>query len=127
MSPQPTIWNVRRNDDQQVVTKTLVDGAGVAVDLSTAASVRFLALRVFGAPPEKVSARKVFSASAEIDAEATIVSAGDGEVSYTLSAADLDTAGVFHVEWEVTLDDGTKTTYPVGMYDELRVWEDLND
>lgn len=50
----------------------------------------------------------------------------DGRVNYNFDSGDLDTAGVFYFEWEVTYADGTIVTYrsDSGAPKELKVLEE---
>lgn len=56
----------------------------------------------------KLKMRLETSATLEVDAAATIVSAAAGTVRYDWAAADVDTAGEYVAWWEVTLAGGKK-------------------
>ena len=84
MSEHPT-WLVGNRNPS--VTETITAG-GVAVDLSSS-TVRF-------------KMRAVGSDTLAVDQEAVIVEAAAGAVRYDWAAADVDTAGMFLVWWEVT-------------------------
>lgn len=60
----------------------------------------------------------------ENTANVTIDDAATGKVRYDFQSGDLDTAGVFAFEWEVTYADGTIITYrrASGAPKELRVF-----
>lgn len=48
-----------------------------------------------------------------------------GAVRYNFTTADVDTAGWYDLEWEITLPSGKKTTVPNKGYDRLVIDEDL--
>ena len=104
-------WYGKRNDRQPAISATLKDASGAAVNL-TGATVRFK-LRSRGA------------SAAKVDAAATITNAAGGQVRYAWAAGDLDTAGLFDAEFEVTFGDGTTETFPNDRHLVVQVTEDL--
>lgn len=80
----------------------------------TGATVRFI-MRLRGATVPKVNA------------VATIVTATAGTVRYDWGATDLDTAGEFDAEWEVTDSTGKPRTHPYNGYITITVVADLNN
>lgn len=90
----------------------LTDGNG-AVDLTAALSVRLLATNLDSGVLE-------ISAAASFVAPRTA-----GQVTYTFAAGDLDTAGDYKVEWEVTFASGTHT-FPNDGYALMKVWPELD-
>jgi hypothetical protein len=103
---------VKRNDTGSTITATLTDAGGNAVDLS-GATVKFT-MTPDGSTTPKVNKQG-----------ATIVTAASGIVRYTWQAGDLDTAGPFRAEWEVTFGGGAVQTYPGTGYLRVYVGTDL--
>jgi hypothetical protein len=68
-----------------------------------------------------MKAQKINAAAVKISSACTVVSATEGIVRYTFSSADLDTAGVFDAELEMT-SSGFKETIVLGRF---QVVEDL--
>jgi hypothetical protein len=101
---------LRRGDAGSVIEQTLRRN-GVAANL-TGASVRFIMAPAPGQPPK-------------VNAPATIVDAAAGRVSYTWTAADLDTPGRYVAEWQVTFSGGAIETWPTGRYIRIQVDGDL--
>lgn len=93
------------------VLKTTTDGVDTAVDLTLASSAKFL-MRVAGG-------------AVKVNATATISDAANGEVTYTWGATDLNTAGVYDAEIQVTWADSTVETFPNGGYNRIRVLDDI--
>lgn len=62
----------------------------------------------------------------ENSSDVTVEPNGTGTVRYDFQSGDLDTAGLFYFEWEVTFADGTIVTYrkPDGSPKTLRVREE---
>lgn len=81
----PLIWSV--GDRNPSISETITVG-GVVVDL-TPSTVKF-------------KMRLVGSATLKVDAAAVIVSAPAGTVRYDWASADVNTAGVYLIWWEVT-------------------------
>lgn len=102
---------IKRNDRREPIERTLKGSNGLAVDL-TGATVKFL-MRLHG------------SAVLKVNAAATVVSAVGGQVRYSWTAADTDTAGVYDAEFEVTFSDTTKQTFPNAEPIAVMVYEDL--
>lgn len=102
---------IKEGDTSPAITATLLDAADAAVNLA-GASVKFI-MTLKG------------QTTAKVDAAATIVSAANGQVSYSWVAADTDTAGVYEAEWQVTFSGGAKQTFPNSSYLELIVLRDL--
>jgi len=49
-----------------------------------------------------------------------------GQIKYAWQAADVDTAAMFRVEWEISFTDGTKATWPSDDYCSQLILEDLD-
>lgn len=106
-----SVFSIKRNDTSPAISRTLLDSAGDAINL-TGATVRFHL-------KDKAGVVKV-------DAAAVIV--GDpllGVVQYDWIAADTDTAGNFKAEFEVTYADSTIETFPNNEHIEVVITEDL--
>jgi hypothetical protein len=86
------VWNV--GDRSPSITETItVDGVAFNLSSSTV----------------KLKMRALNSSTLKVDAAATIVSAPAGTVRYDWAAADVDTAGLFLVSWEVTTSGKTQS------------------
>lgn len=79
------------------------------------------------------SAKKViFTMSVSDDAEpkaeglAQIVTASDGVVRYNFDEAEVDKAGIYAIEWEVTYEGGATQTFPIDYPMIVRFTESLN-
>src|SRR5574337_2023648 len=81
-----------QNDTDPDLTETLKDASGVPLNL-TGATVEF-------------HMRSPFAATYKVKAAAVIENAVSGIVRYAWQAADLNTAGVFLCEWQVTVSGG---------------------
>ena len=105
-------WTMKRNDTGPVITATLKDAAGAAVNLTTATQVKF-------------KMRAVAPGSLKVDGTATVTNAAGGQVSYAWQAADTDTAGDYYAEWEVTFASGLIETFPNAGYITITIVADL--
>lgn len=89
-------------DTKPDLTATLLDAAGVAVNL-TGATVEF-------------AMKKNGGSSTKVSAAATLVTPSAGTVKYVWQSADTDTPGDYNAEFEVTFGDGTVLTFPNSGY-----------
>lgn len=103
---------VKRGDVGVVFADTLT-ADGEPIDLSEADGVLFV-LR------PKSGAQEAFSAAAEITEETA------GQVAYTTVAGDLDVAGFYRQEWEITFSSGARFTVPSDGWNDVQVVDDLN-
>lgn len=105
----------KRGDTGPPITITCLDGT-VAKDLTGATSAKFImgTINAAGNSTAKVNAPAAF------DADRTT-----GKVTYTWAAADLDTAGAYVAEVEVTFSNGQKQTYPSNGYLTITVMADV--
>jgi hypothetical protein len=102
---------LKRNDRAPSIAATLKQ-AGTAIDL-TGSTV-------------KLFTRQHSNNELKIDgASVTVVSPAAGTVRYDMTAVDMDTAGQFDLEWEITLPSGKKTSVPNDGYDRLVILADL--
>lgn len=85
-------FRIKRNDTSPAIKRKLLDSDGNVINL-TGASVRFYM-------------------SDKVAADATILNAIEGIVSYDWQDGDTDTSGVHNAEFEVVYADGTKETFP---------------
>lgn len=83
----------------------------VAVNLSTATSVKFLMSNAI--------------VGTVASAAATITDAVNGGVAYTWSPGDTDVAGTYKAEFEVTWSSGKKQTFPNDSYLQVKILADL--
>ena len=90
--------SIKKGDRRPAITSTFEAPAGTPVDL-TGASVTFRMV------PQG-------SATAKVNASASVVDAKGGRVRYDWQTVDTDTTGVFDAEWVVTYGDGTQQTFP---------------
>lgn len=104
-------FSIKQNDTSPQIAAILKDGAGNAIDL-TSATVRF-------------HMKKVGATSATVDADATIVDEDAGSVKYVWTAADTATAGSFQAEFEVTYTNGQIETFPNDQSIAIVITEDL--
>ena len=89
----------KRNDTRQYLERLLKNADGTAINLSGATVVFNMRLR--GATTLKIDGGAV-----------TIVVAATGSVKYEWADGDLDTAGYYEGEFEVTFADSTVITVP---------------
>lgn len=103
---------LKRNDTSPALRLTARDDQGAVVDL-TGASAKFL---MRGAFPPRAS---------KVDAAAVVETPAGGVLRYDWVAGDLDTAGNFDAEFEVTLSGGGLETFPKDGWLRVTVDEDL--
>ena len=104
-------FTIKQNDTSPQIAATLQDGAGNAIDL-TSATVRF-------------HMKKIGAATAVVDADATIIDADTGRVKYVWVATDTATPGSFQAEFEVTYTNGAVETFPNDQSIAIVITEDL--
>lgn len=85
--------------NRETIQAALTDQNGTAIDLTGATVVFRMVL-------DSDASVKVSNASATVD------TAASGYVSYTPTAADVDTAGVYDMYWLVTPSSGQVQRYP---------------
>ena len=111
-------FNIKQNDQRPLFVVVLKDNFGevgeAVVDLTTATSAVF-------------NMRNASGGSIAINrAAAVITSAASGMITYSWGTADLDTAGTYEAEIEITWNDGKKETFPNDSYWEVIVTEDID-
>lgn len=104
-------FNIKQNDTSPSIQTTLLDGNGLAVDITGNLGVTFHMRNSEG--------------TVVIDTAATVVTAGSGIVRYDWLAADTATAGTFQAEFEVTYSDGKIETFPNASYIEIVITDDI--
>lgn len=104
------IYAVSQTDTLPPYTATLTSGTS-PVDLSAATSVTFIMANYFSGVVATGSA--------------TVTNAVAGQVSYTWGQDDLDTPGIYSIQWQVTFPSGT-VTYPTNGYNYLTVLNNLS-
>jgi hypothetical protein len=111
------LYYLKRGDTARSIQATLLDPDDVAVNLTTASSVKFI-MRLKGARG---------SATPKVEAAAVIVTAASGIVRYDWVTADVNTVGTYYAEWEVIWPVGKPDTYPSNGYNEVIIQQDLNE
>lgn len=104
-------FNLKQNDTSPSIQTTLLDGNGLAVDITGNLGVTFHMRNSEG--------------TVIIDTAATVVTADFGIVRYDWDAADTATAGTFQAEFEVTYSDGKVETFPNASYIEVIITDDI--
>lgn len=102
----------RKQNDTTPITGELTEN-GSASDLSNASKVEFFMTEDTNSDPK-------------VSGEASIVDAANGEVRYHFSSDEVDEAGIFLAEWQVTYANGTIHTFPNTGYMRIRFDEDLS-
>lgn len=106
---------LKRNDTNSWARMRLLDEHGAPINL-TGATVRYTLQHI------RLRTLKVNRQTATL-MDQTIY---PGEVYYEWLTADIDTAGTYREEWEVTYSSGEKETFPVGEDQIVRVIDDLD-
>jgi hypothetical protein len=104
------IYAVSQTDTLPPYTATLTSGSS-PVNLTTATSITFIMANYFSGVVATGSG--------------TVVNAAAGQVSYSWGQNDLQTPGIYAIQWEVTFPSGT-ITYPVNGYDYVTVLNNLS-
>lgn len=102
---------IKQNDTGPSIVASLKDADSAAIDL-TGAAVRF-------------HMRSVGSATAKVDAAATVTDQSGGVVKYEWQAGDTDTVGQFQAEFEVTYVTGIVETFPNNTFILVQVVDDI--
>lgn len=97
-----TYYRVTGDTESPLGPDRLTDEDGATVDLSGAT----VALHVWSATDGSTLI------SDDTSGNVSITDAANGEVEYEFQSGDLDTAGQYHYEWEVTFSDGGIETWP---------------
>ena len=105
-------FNIKQNDTSPTLSVVVADSSGTAINI-TGASVIF-------------KMRAVNSSSLKVNSSATITNASNGAVSYTFSASETHTAGLFQREFQVTFSGGAIETFPNSEYISINVLDDLD-
>ena len=105
---------IKQEDTAPPLTATLVDENEAAVPLTNASGVVFHMIDPGNGTP-KIE-----------DGAVSIIDAPGGRVSYLWQAGDTDDPGDYDGEFEVTWDDGTKTSFPNFRYMRIKITKDIN-
>lgn len=111
---RPPDHSLVQGDTGRTVTDQLIDGNGDPVDLSPGSptvTVKYL----LWAPG---------AAAAKVNANATIVTPASGIVRYAFLAGDIDTAGPYIEEWQVTTGSNV-VTYPEPVPHKVKIREQV--
>ena len=103
---------LKKDDLKPIVTATLTDASGDAIDLSTSTGIKFIM-------------KSPSSSTAKVDSSAAIITATDGTVSYTWTTGDTDTSGSYQAEFEVNWGSDVYQTYPAEGYMDIIINPDL--
>ena len=102
---------IKQGDTLPVLTDTLTYSNGTAVNLA-GASVTFVM-------------RAMTANATTTNATATVTNAATGAISYTFTATDTATAGMYMANWLVTFGGGALMTFPTDGYIEINVEQNL--
>ena len=108
------VTRLKRGDTSPRFSATLLDSAGVAVDLA-------------GATARFIMRAASFPRTVKVDQPATIVApASSGQVVYAWAPADTDTPGGFDAELEITFGTGEVETFPNDRNHRVMILDDLD-
>lgn len=105
------VFYIKQGDTSPAFRAILKDADGTAVDITGNLGVTFHMRNQAG--------------TVVVDAAATVNDASAGDVKYSWSAGDTDTAGVYDAEFEVTYANGDVETFPNYGYEKVRITDDL--
>jgi hypothetical protein len=108
----PSTFYISQGATAPAITATLIDQYGNVANL-TGASVRFVMTNAFYGNT--------------VNAAATIVNAGAGQVSYSWGTTDTTNPGLFSCQWQVIFSSGAQETYPQGYYNQVSISPALNN
>ncbi len=112
-------FTIKRNDTASNIQATLENSGGTAVDIQSS-TVLFKMAPLAGGTLAVAGTAVIDQVGA-----GTVVGGQMGVVHYVWQAGDLDTAGRYAAEWEVTFSSGAVQTFPNGDPIILDVNEDL--
>ena len=105
-------FSIKQNDTRPILKAQLLDAEELPVNL-TAAAIEFH-MRVYPAGTTKIASGSV-----------TINDATQGQVQYSFSASDTNTADTYEAEFEVTYSDGTIQTFPNDTQATVKITDDI--
>lgn len=109
-------FTLKQGDQRPLFVVALRDNVGevgeAAVNLTTAGTALFNMRLVGGATKISLGG-------------AAITDAAGGEVTYSWGTADVDTAGTYEAEVEITWNDGKKETFPNDSYWTVTIVDDI--
>jgi len=103
---------MKKGDFKPVMSATLTDNDGSAINLTSATGVKFL-MKLPG------------SSSAKIDSAGVVSDASNGKVTYQWAGTNTDTSGVYDAEFEVDWGSSQYQTFPANGYIEVEIIDDL--
>jgi hypothetical protein len=109
--PDP-IFYIKQGDDTPTLDVQLQDEAGFPIDVTGATIVFYM--------------RNKSTAAVKINGSAaTILTGVRGEVRYSFSTSDTDTAAEYEAEFQVTFSGGTVGTFPNDGYITVQILDDI--
>jgi hypothetical protein len=105
-------FNIKQNDTSPALEAYLRDSRGRAVNLTGATVVFHMRLQSSG--EAKIT-----------DGSVTLTTATQGLVSYSFTAANTDTSGIYQAEFQVTFSGGAIETFPNDDYIKVVVTDDV--
>lgn len=118
-------WLSKRHDTKRVL-ETNLGPAGLLTDRLSATLADVGTVVTFIAKLAAGDGVTPTVGAPKINAPATVVDAATGHLRYSPIAADVDTSGLYLVEWEVVGPDGKPDTYPTDGYDTWQIVDDLD-
>jgi len=106
-------FSIKQNDTRPILKAQLLDAEELPVNLTAVNAIEFH-MRVYPAGTTKIAAGSV-----------TINNATQGQVQYSFSASDTNTADTYEAEFEVTYSDGTIQTFPNDTQATVKITDDI--
>lgn len=110
-------FHIKQNDTSPAIQAQLEDQSGDPVDISGYNEVSFH-MKLPGASSAKVDT--------DTGSGVSVTDAPTGQVEYSWSSGDTDTAERYRAEFEVEYSDGSIESFPNSDYIEIRILEELS-